>query len=81
MHVELSKAWPRDPSMTGITGSYLAEGVCVSLLCQVEVSAAGQPLVQKHPTECGVPECDGETSTWMGPWPTRAMKQKNGFIH
>ena len=26
--------------------------------CQVEVSASGQSLVQRGPTECGLSECD-----------------------
>jgi hypothetical protein len=30
--------------------------------CQVEVSATGWSLVQRSPTECGVSECDRETS-------------------
>jgi hypothetical protein len=30
--------------------------------CQVVVSATGRSLVQSSPTECGVPECDRETS-------------------
>jgi hypothetical protein len=31
--------------------------------CQVQVSATGRSLVQRSPTECGVSECDHETST------------------
>jgi hypothetical protein len=31
--------------------------------CQVEVSATGGSLVQRSPTECGVPECDREASS------------------
>ena len=38
--------------------------------CQVEVSASGSPLVQRSPTECGVSECDRETSIIRRPWPT-----------
>jgi hypothetical protein len=30
--------------------------------CQVEVYAMGRSLVQRSPTECGVSECDLETS-------------------
>jgi len=30
--------------------------------CQVEVSSTHPSLVQKSPTECGAPECDGKTS-------------------
>ena len=40
---------------------------CPSVLnvvcCQVEVSTTGQSFVQRSPTECGVSECDNETST------------------
>jgi hypothetical protein len=39
--------------------------------CQVEVSASGRSLVQRSPTECGVPECDREVSTMWRPWPIR----------
>jgi len=43
--------------------------------CQVDVSASGWLLVQRSPTECGVSECDHETSTMRWPWPT------GGFLH
>jgi hypothetical protein len=37
---------------------------CECRVCsQVEVSAAGSSLVQRSPTECGLCECDLETST------------------
>jgi len=37
---------------------------CECCVCsQVEVSAAGRSLVQRSPTECGLCECDLETST------------------
>jgi hypothetical protein len=46
---------------------------CLSLVsvvrCQVEVSATGWSLVQRSP-ECGVSECDRETSIMGRPWPT-----------
>jgi len=38
---------------------------CVShicLCCQVEVSASGWSLVQRNPADCGVSECESETS-------------------
>jgi hypothetical protein len=47
--------------------------------CQVELSVMGRSLVQRNPTECGVSECDLETSI-RRPWPTGgccAMGQKN----
>jgi hypothetical protein len=37
------------------------------VLCQVDVSATFQSLVQKSPTECGVSECDLETSMMRRP--------------
>ena len=42
---------------------------CECCVCQVEVSATGRSLVQRSPTECGVSECDLETSTMrsLGP--------------
>lgn len=44
--------------------------VVIIVLCQVEVSAMGQSLVQRNPTECGVPVCDHETLTMRRPWST-----------
>jgi len=44
---------------------------CLSLVSvmsyQVEVSALGLSLVQRSTTDCGVPECDRETSIVRGP--------------
>jgi hypothetical protein len=43
---------------------------CLSLVkvvcCQAEVTASGWSLVQRRPTECGVSECDYESSTMRG---------------
>jgi hypothetical protein len=69
-----------DPSFAGITGSspagskdmYFVSVVC----CQVEVSASSRSLVQRSPTECGVPECNGEASSARRPWPTGPHKSK-----
>ena len=41
--------------------------------CLVEVSAPGWSLVQRSPTECGVSECDHESSTVRTPWPTKTV--------
>jgi hypothetical protein len=41
----------------------------VFVCCQVEASATDWPLVQRRPTECGVPECDLETSKKRRPGP------------
>jgi hypothetical protein len=42
--------------------------------------AKGQSLVQRSPTECGVSECDLETSIMRRPRPTRAIKPLNGNV-
>jgi len=71
-----SKAWVCGHSLAGIVGSNSAGGmdVCLSLVsvvrCQVEVSALGWSLVQRSPNECGVSECDCESSIIRRPWPT-----------
>ena len=47
---------------------------------QVEVSTSGCSLVQRTPTECGVSECDHESSIMRKPWPAGgccAMVKKN----
>jgi len=36
----------------------------------------GRSLDQRSPTECGVPECDLETSTMSWPRPTRAVEHE-----
>ena len=46
--------------------------------CQVGVSATDRSLVQMSPAECGVSECDRETSTVMRPRPTRAVEPWRG---
>ena len=71
----LSKAWVCCRSIAGIVGSNLVEVMDVLSLvsvvfCQVEVSATCRSLVQRSPTECGVSECDLETSTMRRPSPT-----------
>jgi hypothetical protein len=38
--------------------------------CQVEASATGISFVQRSPTNCGVSECDFETSMLRIPEPT-----------
>jgi hypothetical protein len=50
------------------------------MCCQTEVSASGWSLVQRNPNECGVSECDRESSIKMRPWFLRrccAMKKKS----
>jgi hypothetical protein len=41
---------------------------------EIEVSATGQSVVQRSPTECGVSECDLETSATRRPKPNSAVK-------
>jgi hypothetical protein len=45
----------------------------VSVVCCLRVSVVGRSLVQRVPTECGVSDCDLETSI-MRFWPTRAVE-------
>jgi hypothetical protein len=35
---------------------------------------AGRSLVQRSPTECGVPECDREALIMRRPWPTAGCR-------
>ena len=61
-----SKAWVYCRWLVGTAGSNPAWGMAVSSLVsdvyyQVKVSATGQSLVQRSPTESGVSECDLET--------------------
>jgi len=46
------------------------------VICQVEVCATGQSLVLRSSTECGVSECDFETSAMSWPRPTRAVEHE-----
>jgi len=79
-----SKAWVCGRSPAGIAGSNPMGGhewlyvVCV-VCCEVEGSATGRSLVQRDRAECGVPDCDLETSTRRGHRHTkgcRAVKEK-----
>ena len=66
-------AWVCGHPLAGIACSKPAGGidVCRSccVCCQAEFSASGWSTVQGSCTECGVSECDGESSTWgdLGP--------------
>jgi len=44
--------------------------VVIVVCCQVEVSALGCSLVQRRPTDCGVSECDRESSIMRRFWPS-----------
>ena len=50
---------------------------CLSVVnvvcCQVKVSASVLSLVQRSRTECGVSECDRESSIMRRHWPTGAV--------
>ena len=47
--------------------------------CPVEVPASVSSLVQRSPTECGVSECDRESSIMRRLWPTRAYCAMGGI--
>jgi hypothetical protein len=51
---------------------YLSRVIVVR--CQVEVSATGRSLFQRSPNECGVSECNIETSTMWRPRTVRAVE-------
>ena len=51
--------------------------------CQVYVPASGLSLVQRSPTECGVPECDRETLILRILWASKgrcAMENGGGDV-
>jgi hypothetical protein len=52
----------------------IPSGVWMSVCCQVEVSATGRSLAQRSPIECGVSECDLETSTRRMPRPAKTVQ-------
>jgi hypothetical protein len=74
--------------LAGVVGSNPAEGMDVSLMSvmcyQIQVSASGWSLVQRSPTDCGVSECDHESSIMRRPWLTVAVapwqKKKSHFF-
>jgi hypothetical protein len=49
---------------------------CLSVVsvmcCQVKVSASDWSLIQRSPTEYGVPDCDSDALIMRWPWPTRS---------
>ena len=70
-------------SLAGIAGSNPAGGMDVCFFVsvvygQVVVSASGSSLLQRSPTECGMSECDLETSTMKRPRPTRSVEPREG---
>jgi hypothetical protein len=67
----LSNTWVCGRSLAGIVGSNSA-GVWMSVCCKCcvlsEVSVSGWSLVHRNRTECGVSECDRESSIMRSPW-------------
>jgi hypothetical protein len=51
---------------------------CVCFVRQVGVSATDPSLVQRIPSECGVPEWDRESSIMRGLWPNTGCCEKEG---
>jgi hypothetical protein len=63
----VSKAKACDHSLAGNAGSNPQDGMDVSYMCCVLSGrdlCKGRSLVQTSPTECGVCECDLETSNY-----------------
>jgi hypothetical protein len=81
-----SQAWVCGACLLGLWVRIpAAEWISVSCVvcCQVDVSATGWSLVQRSPTECGVSECDCESSIMRRPWPIRGcrgMKERRCVI-
>ena len=50
---------------------------CLSLVnvvcCQMEVSVSDRSFIQRSFIECGVSECDHDSSIMRKPWPNRAV--------
>jgi hypothetical protein len=74
-----SKAWFCGRWLVGVAGSN--PSVADGIFCQLMFTVTGRLLVQRIPTECGVCECDHETSTMRKLWPTRDCRaMKNNYI-
>ena len=69
-----SKAWVCGRSLAGTEGSNPAEGMDVCLLYLLYVVRSGYSLVHRSTVECGVSECDLETTTMRRSRPTGAVK-------
>jgi hypothetical protein len=86
--VVLSKEWVCGCSLAEIVVSNLTgEQACLYVVsivcCQVKSSASGWSLFQRNPTDCGVSECDHETSIMRRSWTTRgccAIRKKYAFM-
>jgi hypothetical protein len=43
---------------------------CVNVVyCQIKICVSGWSLIQRHPIECGVSECNRKASIMSSPWP------------
>jgi len=76
-----SKAWVCHRSHADSVGSNPAGGISISCECCVlsDRGLSSGPITRP---ECGVSECDRETSIMRRPWPIRgscAMKKKNFY--
>ena len=62
--------------------SHVLLSVASFVCCHVEVSATDRSLVQRSPTECGVPDCRIETSAMRWPRDNRSEEawKKGLFI-
>jgi hypothetical protein len=49
---------------------------CECCVFSVEASASGWSVVQRSTTDCGVSECDHESSTVIRPWPSSTVEKK-----
>jgi hypothetical protein len=72
-----TKEWACCRSLAGIAGSNSSGDVLLSVVsvvcCEVNVPATASSLLQGSPTECGVSDCDLETSIMRKVRPTRAV--------
>ena len=69
-----SKAWVCGRLLSGIVSSNPVGGMDACRVCCVlsgRCLCVGRSLVQKSPTDCGVSECDRESSIVRRPWPIR----------
>ena len=72
-----SKAWvccrlPARTAGSNSTGDIKSVPPVSVVCCHVEVSATGRSLLQRSPIECGMSECDLQTSTTNSVLPTGA---------
>jgi len=76
--VKKSRAIPLIPlwavrSVQSLSACIRAHFTFLPLCCQVDVSVSGSSLVPRSPTDCGVCECDRESSVMRRPWPNGGL--------